>query len=224
MRMIQKHSRRTIVFMFISLIIVGQIQLSSAEEEHLIVRIVDAKYPPIFRFSEEDTFSYSIFTTYLSLEIENPTSHNITITYGCGPFPFPYLRWDLEDKNIELEHVFVIEWVEGTNDIPPGVRSKTYPIEILVFNYQEETLPRGEYTVWFDYTNCSSVPVPVVTYKILIKVTEFNVSYHFEYSDSTEVYTIEKTSYGLVFISTLVILPIYLKLIYRKEKKDFFNS
>ena len=99
--------------------------------------------------------NYTIYIIDLVYQVENPTSDTIPVDYVCGPYPFPYLRTNLENKSIDISLGFLIEWVEGSSVIPPGIRNNTFPFAIIIEDYKEETLPVGEYSLWSDYTNCS---------------------------------------------------------------------
>ncbi len=191
-KMNQKLVLGIIIPLLLGLVFCTAIPPVLSEEEYLIVRIMDADFPPSVGFHEEDSYNFTIFGTYVYLEYENPTSHDITGTYGCSPIPFPHLETNLENKSIELELVFIYEWPAGSLIITPGVHKKSFPFEMLILNYPEgkKTLPLGEYTLWFDFTNCSSVPVPVVTYRMFIDVTNTNITYHFEFTNRTEIYDV----------------------------------
>ncbi len=196
-----------IIISLITLIVVPA-EMESLEES-LIVSIIDATYPPLARESDDTNETY--FQIDLVYQVENPTGHDVPVDYVCGPYPFPYLRTNLENKNIVVYHGFVIEWVSGISVKPPGIYNKTYPFLIIVKDYNEETLPVGEYSLWFDFTNCSTVPVPVITEQLIITVTENNITYFFEYNNREEFYPFEAinygiSSFGLIFIGVVLYL------------------
>ncbi len=174
------------------------------EGDYLITRIVEADTPIVY-FFEQSTHNYTIFLIPMIIETENPTSNNITITYGCTPYPFPQLTTNLANKSMEVSLAFTLEWITGTFTLVPGVKRDTFSFEMIIFNYPEEVenLPMGEYTLWFDYKNSSSVPVPVVCQKMIINVTETNMTYFNEYDNSTEVFDINQdTEISTTEIST----------------------
>jgi len=206
------------VIIFISLISLISIPATmDNQEESLIVSIIDANYPPLARESEDSNETY--FQIDLVYQVENPTGHDVSVTFVCGPSPFPYLRANLENKSIEIYFGFVLEWVEGISIKPPGIYNKTFPFLIIVKDYREETLPVGEYSLWFDFTNCSTVPLPVIVEKLIIIVTDSNVTYFFEHDNREETYTFETINYGVVGIEAIFIGVV----LYLRKKKSFRN-
>ncbi|TFG11075.1 hypothetical protein EU534_00135 [Candidatus Heimdallarchaeota archaeon] len=208
----------------------NELSVCGEEEDYLITRIVHADTPTTF-FFEHSSYIYTIFEFPLIIEIENPTSNNITVTYGCGPFPFPQLTTNLVDKSMEVFLVFSIEWSTGTYNLVPGVKRDDFSFEMMIYNYPEEkeTLPVGVYELWFDFTNCSSVPVPVVCQKMIITITENNMTYFYEYDNSTEVFDISQTtetptteaSLDRIAVSILLTINfVLLKLRKNKAKRD----
>ncbi|TFG10127.1 hypothetical protein EU534_01355 [Candidatus Heimdallarchaeota archaeon] len=165
-----------------------------AQDDFLITRIVDADTPEVTFFKYSD-HNLTIFLFPMIIEIENPTINNITVTYGCSLFPFPQLTTRLANKSQEVFLAFSFEWSVGTYDYVPGVKRDNYSFEMMLYNYPEETetLPMGEYELWFDFTNCSSVPVSVVYQKMTINVSETDMTYFYEYDNSTEIFDISQT-------------------------------
>ena len=156
-----------------------------AEEEYLIIRIVDADYPPeTYVHKDKDNTGFIINVHY---QVENPTSSPIIIPYSCGPYPFPYIRINLRDKSLRVIRHYLIEWVAGETTLQPGYRNGSYMIYFVIENYVNESLPLGNYKFWFDYTNCSTSPVPVVTEEMYIDVTETSVTYFFDYNNETRI-------------------------------------
>jgi len=219
--MFQSLKKKIFAFLFSSLILIGHINLCSGEE-HLVVRIVDAEYPPNVRIYENG--NYTLFSFDVDLQIENPTESTFNFTFVCTPIPFPHLESDLINKSLETETTVLYEWVAGEGLIPPGTKNQSYDFTILITNYENEQLPSGEYTLWFDYTFCSYVSIPVITEKMHIIVSESNITYFFEYNNNTKTFTIEKTNYTLWFsISSIFLLVVgfrFLKSTKCKERNE----
>jgi len=186
-----------------------------SQDEALTVSIIDADYPPFAFIHEDDNVTF--YEIDLVYQVENPTDTDIRVDYACAPYPFPYLRTNLANKSIVVSLGYIIEWVEGTWFIPPGITNDTYIFAIIVEDYAEETLPVGEYSLWFDYTNCSIVPLPVIVEKLIITVTEDNITYFFEHDNREDVYTFRATSYGVYSVCAIVILTLYTRKIIRQS-------
>ncbi|MHA1202019.1 MAG: hypothetical protein ACTSQ4_05815 [Candidatus Heimdallarchaeaceae archaeon] len=186
-----------------------------SQDEALTVSIIDADYPPFAFIHEDDNVTF--YEIDLVYQVENPTDTDIRVDYACAPYPFPYLRTNLANKSIVVSLGYIIEWVEGTWFIPPGITNDTYIFAIIVEDYAEETLPVGEYSLWFDYTNCSIVPLPVIVEKLIISVTENNMTYFFEHDNREDIYTFEATHSGLYGLITVLILATFVQ---RKRKKN----
>ncbi|MCG3220197.1 MAG: hypothetical protein H7641_02355 [Candidatus Heimdallarchaeota archaeon] len=198
-------------------------QVSAEEEEYLIVRIVDAEYPPRVYIREERNYTGYTFTVVY--QIENPTSLPITIPYVCGPYPFPYLRTNLRDKSLRVFLGFIIEWVAGETIIQPGFREDSYKFGFEIENYFNESLPLGNYKMWFDFTNCSFSPVPVVTEKMYIDVTETSVTYYFDYNNETRIVYPRQIINGanFFFISTILSLVLINRVIRKNNGISKFD-
>ncbi len=218
--MFQSLKRKIIAFLFSSLILLGHINLCSGEE-HLVVRIVDAEYPPYVRIYENE--NYTIFSIDVDLQIENPTESTFNLTFICSPIPYPHLESNLINKSLEVGTTILYEWIAGEGIIPPGTKNQSYDFTILIADYENKQLPLGEYTLWFDYTNCSYVSIPVITEKMHISVSETNITYYFECNNTTKTFTIEKANYKLWFsISSIFLLVVgfrFLKATKSKERK-----
>lgn len=182
---------------------------SYAEDEYLVVRIVDADYPPeTYVHKDKDNTGFIINVHY---QVENPTSSPIIIPYSCGPYPFPYIRINLRDKSLRVIRHYLIEWVAGETTLQPGYRNGSYMIYFVIENYVNESLPLGNYKFWFDYTNCSSSPVPVITEKLYLDVTENSVAYYFDYNNETRIVSsLQQTNYTIFFSSTSFLLLLVL--------------
>jgi len=178
-------------------------------DESLIVSIIEANYPP--KAGIREGRNYTIYIIDLVYQIENPTNDAVRIDYVCAPYPFPYLRTNLDNKSIVIKLGWIIEWVAGSSVINPGIKNDSYPFAIVIEDYKEEILPVGEYSLWFDYTNCSIVPLPVIVEKLLISVTENNITYFFEHENGEDVYTLETTNYGVYSVCAVLILAIHVK-------------
>jgi len=191
---------------------------NSSGEDYLIVRILDAEYPPRVYISDEGHFT--LFDIEMQLQIENPTQSVINGTYVCSPYPFPHLKTNLRNKSIEVSVGVVYEWLVGSFYILPGIKNETADFGMTIYHYEDEHLPLGEYEIWFDYTNCSYVSVPVITEKMFINVSETNITYIFEFSSETHVFTVERTNNAIMFIiASYFLLTMVIKLLnYRKKK------
>ena len=209
-----------VVLLLISFITLVPIR-TFAEDEYLIVRIVDADYPPSVKVQEDK--HRTTFTFFIDYQTENPTSSPINVTYVCGPYPFPYLRTNLRDKSLKATHIFSVQWPAGETSIQPGFRNDSQYLSFRVENYVNESLPLGTYEIWFDYTNCSSSPVPVVTEKMYIDVTENSITYYFDYNNETRVVSSlqQTSSYSLSILgSFFLVLAV---IINRKNKKRLLS-
>ncbi|MCG3217076.1 MAG: hypothetical protein KAS63_10145 [Candidatus Heimdallarchaeota archaeon] len=206
-----------VVLLLISFITLVPIR-TFAEDEYLIVRIVDADYPPSVKVQEDK--HRTTFTFFIDYQTENPTSSPINVTYVCGPYPFPYLRTNLRDKSLKATHIFSVQWPAGETSIQPGFRNDSQYLSFRVENYVNESLPLGTYELWFDYTNCSSSPVPVVTEKMYIDVTETSVTYYFDYNNESRVVSsLQQTDYieSLFIICLLLVVKVYSRWYGRKR-------
>ncbi len=186
MTVVNKQKVKTILLISTVLLLMGNKQEVIAEEEYLIVRIVDAEYPPsVYVFTG---WNYTGFSLRFYMEVENPTQSEINITYWCSPLPFPHLRTNLENESLEATISTQYEWSYPQNySMPPGIEQRSHPAAIIIFNYEETQLPLGEYEIWYDYTDCSYTYVPVITQSMFIYVTEDSISYFFEYNNETKV-------------------------------------
>ena len=188
----------------------------NAEEDYLIVRVVDADYPPSVKVQEDK--HRTTFTFFIDYQTENPTSSPINVTYVCGPYPFPYLRTNLRDKSLKATHIFSVQWPAGETSIQPGFRNDSQYLSFRVENYVNESLPLGTYEIWFDYTNCSSSPVPVITEKLYLDVTETSVTFYFDYNNETRIVSsLEKTSHSLpLYIFSSFVIAVLFRRRYQK--------
>jgi hypothetical protein len=203
------------------LIIISPFQIS-AEEDYLIVRVIDADYPPSRAIYEE--LNLTTFSFTLDYQVENPTHSHIEVTYLCAPFPFPRLKANLLNKSLEVRQLFIVEWVMGEYIIAPGLKNDRYIFAFDIIGYKNRSLPQGKYELWFDFTNCSSVPVPVVTEKLIIHIAQTNISYYFEYNNDTRIVSPRITiaanySPFTLLISTIFVL-IFIKDEYFKKKQN----
>ncbi|NPD87574.1 MAG: hypothetical protein HGN29_02555 [Asgard group archaeon] len=220
-------ARKLFIYLMFMMLMLGFLSPSllqiNAEEEYLIVRVLDAEYPPRVRASEQG--DYTLFSFTLQIQIENPTQSVIQGPYVCSPIPFPRLQTNLENKSLEVSATMVLEGTVGNLSIQPGNRNESKYFGIHVENYVNESLPLGVYELWFDFTNCSYVPVPVVTEKMFIFVTPSNITYYFEYNDETRVVSpsLQETNFSVsVFISFFIVVAIKLNLSnrFRKDMKN----
>lgn len=184
-------------------------------EEALIISVIDANYPP--HVGTKDDWDFAIYGIDLVYQVENPTEEDVIVDTWCSPVPFPHLSVNLENESIVAYVVMVREWPVAQYYIHPGIRNDTFHFEIWVEDYKEETLPIGEYSLWFDYTNCNTVPIPVIAEKLIISVTEDNATYFFEHDNREDVYTFETTHSGLYGLIAVLILATFVQ---RKRKKN----
>ncbi|NPD89586.1 MAG: hypothetical protein HGN29_12775 [Asgard group archaeon] len=197
----------------------------SAAEDYLIVRVVDASFPPLMGVDEKR--NYTLFGFTVDYQIENPTQSWITIDFVCAPYPFPRLKTNLVNKTLEVYQAFSVEWVMGQHTFRPGIKKETYNFYFEIWYHLNKSLPLGRYELWFDYTNCSTCPVPVVTEKLIIDVSETTIIYFFEYNNDTRVVsptqTIEVADFEIPFyvFSLLFLVRAYLK---RKRRNRAFKD
>jgi hypothetical protein len=216
-RMIHNLRGKLIALIFISSFILIPIQ-TSAEEDYLIVRIVDVDSAP--KPSKNIEQNLTLFTIFISYQTVNPTSSEIIIDYSCAPLPFPYLRTNLRDKNLKVRLRYYYQWIAGDTTIPPGTRNASKYFSFDVLDYVNTSLPLGTYEIWYDYTNCSSSPVPVITEKLYLDVTETSIIYYFDYNNETRIVsTLHQTNYiePLLIISIVLITTISRKKNQRKR-------
>ena len=195
----------------------------SAEEDYLVVRVVDANYPLKMRVFDDD--NYTRFGITLDYQIENPTQSSIKVTYVCGPFPFPRFKTNLLNKSLEVEQLFIVEWIAGEHFINPGIRNKSQAFAFEISGHENKSLPRGNYEFWLDYTNCSYVPVIVVTEKMYLDVNETSITYYFDYNNESRVFSVpEQTNYQtpLIIISSFLVAVLIRRRNQRKVKKLWF--
>lgn len=182
---------------------------------YLITRIIDAEFPPTIKVVEKTRVTG--FSFNLEYQVENPTQSNITIPLGCDVYPYPWLKVNLQDKSLEAVVLVDYNWIIWNKNITPGVSNYSYELVIVVREYVKDKLPKGEYTIWFDYTNCSFCPVPVITEKLIINVSATKITYFFEYIDEViEVESLRKKYYS-VFV---LIIPIMIAVIIFRMKKN----
>ncbi|MHA1954913.1 MAG: hypothetical protein ACW96U_13305 [Candidatus Heimdallarchaeaceae archaeon] len=215
--MLRKVQSKLISVMIISTMILPVFQIS-ADSDHLITRIVDADYPPRIRIDEE--WNYTRFGFDIVYQIENPTQSDITIVYFSDPYPFPRLTTNLENKSLSVQQAFILETISGESIIHPGIKNETYIFYFEVDNYLNENLPVGRYDLWLDYTNTSVSPVPVVTEKLIIRVTRTNITYFFEYSEENRIVsTLQTTDYQFSFLFICLSLVIIYSVNKKKREK-----
>jgi len=181
-------SQRTKAVLIFSILVTLLVNKPSvkAEENHLIVSIVDAKYPPLI--VTDDINNFTLFSFEFQVQIENPTLSNIQVNYTNSLTPFPCHNISLENETLVVSAYFIIEWVAGSFYISPGTIEKKIHSTIKIDNYVQEYLPEGDYSFWFDYINTCSVLVPVTTEKILVQVSETEIIYFYEYNNQTEIF------------------------------------
>jgi hypothetical protein len=170
----------------------------SAEDSYIHIRVTDANFPPKTRVYED--LNFTRFSFDMDYQIVNPTQSEIIITFSSSPFPFPRLKTNLENKTLDVYQAFIIEPVPGEYALQPGIKNESFLFSIEIDNYIDENLPLGRYELWFDYTNTSSSPVPVETKKMLIHVSDTNISYTFEHSNEIRIVSsIQETNLNLEY-------------------------
>jgi len=185
MKKMEKRKIVTIALISLILLLSGNKQEVSAEEEHIIVRIIDAEFPYIYGISPEA--NNTIYEFNIDLEFENLTNSTIVEQFVCGPHPYPHMEVSLVDESISALVLVNHEWVAGEYSYPPGISDKTTYFGMLVENYENARFPLGEYRVWYNFTYCSSIQVPVISQALIIKVTETNITFTYEYNNQTEI-------------------------------------
>ncbi|MHA2308702.1 MAG: hypothetical protein ACXABJ_05455 [Candidatus Heimdallarchaeaceae archaeon] len=204
-----------IVILFLTSLFISKPIEISAEENYLITRIIDAEFPPTIKVVEKT--SVTGFSFNIDYQVVNPTQSNITISMGCDLYPYPHLDVNLKDKSLEVGLLVNYNWIVWQTDIPPGVWNDSYKFEFIVKEYVKAKLPKGNYTIWFDFTNCSFCPVPVITEKLVISVSSTKITYSFEYNNGTiEVESLRKKYYS-VFI---LFIPIMISVIIFRMRKN----
>ncbi|MCG3222211.1 MAG: hypothetical protein H7641_12605 [Candidatus Heimdallarchaeota archaeon] len=197
------------MILFLAFLSPGPMQIS-AEQDYLIVRVLDAEYPPSVYIAESNP--YTLFEFEIEFQIENPTQSIIECPVRCSPVPSPYLKTTLQNTSITVYHSVSFYFSYGNFSIHPGIYNKSEFLVFTVCPYQNNSLPLGEYEVWFDFPNCSSVPVPVVTEKLVIDVTETSVTYYFDYNNESRVVSsVQQTDYqtSVFIISSVFMIVLY---------------
>ena len=120
----------TVVLFSLFIILMWHYYTILADNDYLIVRIVDADYPPEIYIHEELNFTLFAFTVYY--QIENPTQSTIYVDYICSPIPFPWLEANLIDDNITANLGFGVEWVGGSYECTPGIYEGSYAFTIEI--------------------------------------------------------------------------------------------
>ncbi|MBY9000555.1 MAG: hypothetical protein KGD64_06555 [Candidatus Heimdallarchaeota archaeon] len=212
----QKLKRNVLAFYLTILVVILTPQFSSGAD-NLIVRVVDVEYPPYILVSEEDNYTFWEFKAHI--EIENPTSSIIEGSLVCSPVPYPHMEINLDNKSIDVTLTVLYEWPVHNFSIQPGIKTEIKNFVIIAFDYESEILPTGEYIIWFDYTNCSYIPVPVETEKMFIYASETNVTFYFECNDETKVYAIEHANYAplAIFSVGFIVLVVIRKIKLHRE-------
>ncbi|NPD88189.1 MAG: hypothetical protein HGN29_05680 [Asgard group archaeon] len=211
---VNRKIKMKIMLSLLFFLIMSPLQLC-AEDEYLVISVIDASFPPRFRIYEE--LNFTRFSFDIDYQVNNPTHSDVVITFICTPFPFPRLKVNLENKTLLVLQAFIIEPFPGEYILSPGIWYESYLFSFEIDNYLNESPPLGEYEMWFDYTNCSTCPVPVVTEKLIIDVTETNIIYFFENNNETRVVsptqTIEVADFELPFyvFSLLLLVRVYVK-------------
>ena len=212
---------KKILTMFFFIVIVLQLYPSNVTTIkgdaplYLITRIIDAEFPPTIKVVEKTRVTG--FSFNLEYQVENPTQSNITIPLGCDVYPYPWLKVNLQDKSLEAVVLVDYNWIIWNKNITPGVSNFSYELVIVVREYVKDKLPKGEYTIWFDYTNCSFCPVPVITEKLIINVSSTKITYFFEYNNKTIEADSLRGKYYSVFV---LLIPIMIAVIIFRMKKN----
>ena len=173
------------MLIYITSFLLGINQEVIAEEDHLIVRVVAADYPVDSRVNSAS----SSFELSVSLEIENPFPSSARVDYECSLFPFPCMEVNLVNEELNCTPFLIIEWDSGVTYIPTGITEEDALVAFTISGYRNTQLPMGEYRFWFNYTACCTVSVPVICQAIIIKVSEMNISYAYEYNNQTDIVT-----------------------------------
>lgn len=234
--MIKLRKQKYIAIILISLVflLIENKQITVANEDYLVVRVVDAEFPYLYGIYPEA--NHTIYEFNIELEIENPTNSTITEQFVCGPHPYPQMEAILVDDSISALVLVNHEWVAGEYSYPPGISDKNTYFGMIVENYENARFPLGEYRIWYNFTYCSSIQVTVISQALIIKVTEANITFTYEYNNQTEIVsTIDPnksiptdTTIGFnleiinLFIPLIMIVK-YITIKKRKKKKSWNN-
>jgi hypothetical protein len=184
-----------------------------AEEDHLITRILEADYPPDVYVATKNPVT--LFEFKVGIQIENPTQSDVEVNFVCTPLPFPQVNTTLKNNTLTVSQDAVFEWVVGEYFLPPGKIDMSASIAFWIEPYQNTSLPLGVYEFWFDYIFCGSVPVPVITEKMYVDVSETTVTYYFDYNNESRIVSPkpQETNFSvsiLISFSLFVAIRIYL--------------
>jgi len=216
---------KTMILLFVFLLLLGNGQQVLADSDQMIVRVVDAEFPYIYGISPEA--NNTIYEFNIDLEFENLTNSTITEEFICGPHPYPQMEAILVDESISAQVLVNHEWVAGEYSYPPGISYKTTYFGMIVENYENPRFPLGEYRIWYNFTYCSSIQVPVISQALIIKVTELNITYTYEYNNQTEIVSSTdpsswiptNTTNGLIFEMLVMLVPIIILVRYNTKQK-----
>jgi hypothetical protein len=186
----------------------------SGQENYLITRILDAEYPPKINVVEKTRVT--VFSFNIDYQVENPTQSNFTISLGCDIYPYPHLDVNLKDKSLEVGLLVNRNWIVWERNITPGVSNDSYKFEFIVIDYVKDKLPKGEYTVWFDFTDCCLCSVPVIAEKLVISVSSTKITYSYEYNDETIEVDSLRGKYYSIFV---LVIPIILVVVIIRMKR-----
>lgn len=174
----------TIPLIFVLLFVLNDYQVVLAQENQIIVSVVDIELPPRVMVYEEN---YTVFQWLITYQVENPTNTNIVVDYLCVPIAFPHFIAYPEDDILDISLVPYIEWVAGSKIYTPGIIEEGYYVTVVVDQYSSEIFPYGSYEIWFNFTGCSYSPVPVIVKKLKIEVNKIEMIYLFEYNNSSQI-------------------------------------
>lgn len=202
--------------------------------DYLITRVVDVEFPMSNSTHSSNQDDVTIFETMFTVEIENPTNSNIECVWYGSPFPFPLLEYWTENESLTVEPGVVIEWPIGTYVYEANTTQiMQHPFAFIIKSYNSTILPIGWYSTWWDFVYICSVPVPVITYGMIIYSFENKIEYVYEYNNSTEIYTYTTTdnpsSTALDIASSLLysaftFLVIFLPALIRRRKVKIDNK
>lgn len=149
-------------FLLVSLILIIPIVTNksfSYRYENLSVvqtRITDLSWPPEselgnLKYGESTEFSCS--TKY---EIINNNSE-FSVYSGSFPYFIPRINASFVDPILEVGISYIFLAAGGYIKIKEGIDEKNSYINFFVENYYNETLPLGNYTLWYDVTHADEL-------------------------------------------------------------------
>ena len=190
------------MFIICSLSILVNIPNVVADNNTLIIRIVDVEWPPSCHISE----NYSLFGINVSFEITN-SGQSKFITTPHSNLLNPFMIVDLEGFYAEYEGTVGL-CVITNHTINTGITIQSLWMGFEIPEYNKTSLPSGKIIFWSDFDDTSH-PYDVVKYETTIFLDESGMII----KESTTRLNIN----GFLIVGSLVFLVV---VFYRTRKRN----